>query len=239
MQLEFLWGDRSSLEKQLTVITRETIHVVLTDNSSTIMTYKSSTKDSSARLRIHRMFLSADANVVAALAQWVSKRQSKRASRVLDAFIRANEHRIQSRPPRPPRIVTKGMHFDLNELFDRVNEKYFDNTVDAPITWGKMPRARRRNSIRLGSYTPEDHLIRIHPFLDQSFVPRYFVRYIVFHEMLHAHLGVDESPSGRQRIHTSEFNRLEHAYPDYRRAVAWHDNPKNLGKLLRAVPIAR
>ena len=92
---------------------------------------------------------------------------------------------------------------------------------------------RRRRSIRFGSYSPGPRLIRIHPLLDQDFVPRYFVRYIVFHEMLHAHLGLVESPSGRTLSHTHEFNQIERAYPDFHRAEAWQRNSANLRKLLR------
>lgn len=239
MQLEFLWRDHATFEADLAERTGGPIHVVLTDNSSTIMTYKGRSNDSPPLLRIHRMFLAADSSVLEALSTWVTKRQSKKANQVLDTFIRANEHYIQSRGARLPKLITMGKCFNLLELYDSVNARHFENTINTPITWGKTPGRRRRTSIRMGSFTPEDNLIRIHPYLDQPFVPRYFVRYVVFHEMLHAHLGVEISPTGRQRIHTPKFNRMEQAYPDYERAIAWHDNPKNLGRLLKATPAVR
>ena len=37
----------------------------------------------------------------------------------------------------------------------------------------------------MGSYSVEDRLIRIHPTLDRPDVPRYYVAWIVYHEMLH------------------------------------------------------
>ena len=97
-----------------------------------------------------------------------------------------------------------------------------------------MPTQRRRRSIRFGSYTPVDELIRIHPYLDQAFVPEFFVRYIVFHEMLHAHMGIEETPNGRRRIHPPAFRRREEEYGDYDRAVAWMNDESNLRRLLRA-----
>ena len=121
----------------------------------------------------------------------------------------------------------------MNRYFEEVNRAEFDSSIDAPITWGRLPTVRRRRSIRLGSYSADDHLIRIHPHLDQAFVPEYFVRYIVFHEMLHAHLGIETGPTGRRRIHTREFNVRERAYADFARAVAWQDDPANLNRMLR------
>ena len=63
-------------------------------------------------------------------------------------------------------------------------------------------------------------------------MPRYFVRYIIFHEMLHAFLDIDESASGRRSIHPPRFKRMEKAYPDYGRALAWMENPRHLNRLL-------
>lgn len=233
-QLEFLWRDQENLERELEQRTGERIDITLTDNSSSMMTYRSSRGGQPAELRLHRMFLSANPKVVGALGRWLTRRRSRRSATLLDDFIKQNEHLIRERKSRGTRLATLGDYHDLGELYDEVNRSEFDGKVAAPITWGRRPTRRRRRSIRLGSYTPEDGLIRIHPYLDQRFVPRYFIRYIVFHEMLHAYLGVEEGPSGRRRVHTSEFKRMERAYADYGRAVAWHDDPKKLAKLLRA-----
>src|SRR5690606_25166299 len=143
------------------------------------------------------------------------------------------QHRYMIRSRREGRLVTEGLFHDLQRLYNEVNRLHFGNEVRARITWGRMPPSRRRRSIRFGSYTVEDNLIRIHPLLDQDFVPRYFVRYIVFHEMLHAHLGVKEASNGRRCVHTREFRERECAYPGYEEALAWQNNPANLRKLLR------
>jgi predicted metal-dependent hydrolase len=100
-----------------------------------------------------------------------------------------------------------------------------------------MPRKRRRRSIRFGSYVPQEDLIRIHPLLDQPFVPEYFVRYIVFHEMLHAYLGRSEGLSEHALSHSPEFRQMERAYPDYVCAQAWENSRGNLAKLLRRIPV--
>jgi hypothetical protein len=236
MQLEFLWRDETTLQSELEQRTGEPIEIIVTDNSSSIMSFKSARGKKTASLRIHRMFLTADSGVMEALSVWLTRRRNKKSAAILDDFIKSNEHLIRVGTERRVRVRTQGAFVDLQRLFDEVNEEHFDAGVQSTITWGRMPALRqrqRRRSIRLGSFTPEDNLVRIHPLLNQEFVPEYFIRYIVFHEMLHAHLGVECGPNGRRRIHTPEFNRLERAYPDYARATAWHDEAKNLNRLLR------
>ena len=81
----------------------------------------------------------------------------------------------------------------------------------------------------MGSYSVEDRLIRIHPALDRWFVPRYFLEWIVFHEMLHQ---VHDIPvvGGRRQFHTPEFLAEEKQFEGYERARAWER--ENLDRIL-------
>lgn len=237
MQLRLLCLDEVGLRGEIEAYAGFDIELTITNNSSSIMNFQSRSRGRSASLRVHHMFLTASPDVVRALARWLTRNKCSESAEILDGFIASNRHLIRGAQAKPIATSTRGTYHELQEIYDEVNREHFDDTIDAPITWGRMPSTRRRRrSIRLGSYTPEDHLIRIHPYLDQHFVPRYFVRYIVFHEMLHAHLGVFESPSGRLRVHTPEFRKLEQQYPDYDRAIAWHEDRKNLGRLLHRRP---
>ena len=235
MQLELPWNDAAGLHAALEQQSGLPIQLTITDNTRNVLSVKPARTRGRVSVRLHHMFLAADAEVLRALSEWIRRPKAQRAGEVLDAFIRANRHRIRSAPTRRQtiRVRTRGRHFDLKELYDEVNDAHFGGSITAHITWGQMPAQRRRRSIRFGSYSHELNLIRIHPLLDQEFVPRYFVRYIVFHEMLHAHLGISESENGRRRIHTPEFRRLEQAYPDYERAVAWQDKSGTLKRLLK------
>jgi predicted metal-dependent hydrolase len=232
-QLEFPVWSENELCSALTLQTGLRVELVITDNASTLMSVRHKAPNL-ATVRVHHMFLSVDPTTLKALARWVKYPGSRAAGPTLNAFIAANNDRIREAKPRVKRIRTQGELYDLQELYNEVNAEHFDNRVDAPITWGKRPNTRkRRRSIRFGSYSLTEHLIRMHPNLDQAFVPRYFIRYIVFHEMLHADLGFQQSPSGRTRMHTPEFNRIEREYPDFDRAVEWHNNLKNLRRMLR------
>ena len=118
-------------------------------------------------------------------------------------------------------LDTQGAHYNLQELLDELNERYFAGEIEAKITWG--PRTRRRpgrESIKLGSYSIEEQLIRIHPVLDAVDVPRFFVEWIIYHEMLHE---VHDMPivDGRRVYHTPEFRRAEALFERYAEAVLW------------------
>jgi hypothetical protein len=60
-------------------------------------------------------------------------------------------------------------------------------------------------------------------------VPRYVVEGIVYHEMLHHHLGV-ERRNGRRIAHSEAFRRMESRYRHHHRLLGW--KKKNLQRLL-------
>jgi predicted metal-dependent hydrolase len=101
------------------------------------------------------------------------------------------------------------------------------------VTWARSHTARAsasRRSIKLGSYTSRDRLIRVHPALDAAFVPRFFVEYIVYHEMLH-HVLPPRLLNGRRELHGPAFLARERQFHDYQAALRWER--ENLRKLLK------
>jgi predicted SprT family Zn-dependent metalloprotease len=85
--------------------------------------------------------------------------------------------------------------------------------------------------MRFGAYVPAAQLIRIHPALDQSFVPRSFVEFIVYHELLH-HVIPPVLVKGRYQIHSAAFRQREREFPAYGEVVAWRR--QFLRRLLRS-----
>ena len=223
-----------ALHQMLCEATGVDIRLRITNNSSTMMSLRFEQSGGRAVVGLHHMFLDAPEPVRKALGTWILRPRTKNSGKKLEAFIAERRHLIAKRSQRQAVCRTQGQFVDLQRLYDGVNAGEFENKVDTPITWGKMPTQRRRRSIRFGSFTPGDNLIRIHPYLDQAFVPEFFVRYIVFHEMLHAFMGIEEGPTGRRRIHPPAFRRREECYADYDRALKWMNNESNLRRLLRA-----
>ncbi len=182
-------------------------------------------------IRLHHMFLDAPDPVLAALAVYLTGRD-KRAAAVIDGFIRARQ---ADAPPPEVRCAPQGRFHDLRALFDRLNAAYFHGACTARITWGSAGSRRYRRSIQLGCYVRSEALIRVHPCLDQAFVPEFYVAWIVFHEMLHEVIGVERHGS-RHSVHPPEFVAIEQTYPDYARCKAWEE--QNLPRLLRFRPTA-
>ncbi|HET6612704.1 MAG TPA: hypothetical protein VFG83_11980, partial [Kofleriaceae bacterium] len=196
----------------------------------TMISVKRDTRASYYRVRLHHMFADANPAITRSLARYISKNDPA-ASRLLGQYIDANQHRVKSRARRGGRVlVTQGACFELQEIFDSLNHRYFGGLIQARITWGqKTGRPRRRNSIKMGSYSVEDRLIRIHRSLDRPFVPRFFVEWIVYHEMLHQVHRV-AVVNGRRKFHTREFLADEARFQHYQLARSWE--LANLDRLL-------
>lgn len=222
---------RARLQKRIRRALATPADLVVTDNRRTMI----STKRRGRRLevRLHHMFLDAPDEIVEELLVYLAEGDA-RSSRRIGEYIENNRHRIKERARRIL-LRTQGEHHDLHELMDEVVDRWIPEGVKgAKITWGKRPGKRRgrgrRRSIRLGTYTHDQKLVRIHPALDQAFVPRYFVSFVVFHELLH-HVVPARQVGGRLDHHPPEFKERERAHPDYARSLAWEE--KNLDRLLR------
>ena len=126
----------------------------------------------------------------------------------------------------------EGKYFDLQRIFDQLNERYFRGRLrDYEVKWGRRRKHRPREYFIFGTIQEEDRVIRINPALDQPFVPLWFLRYILYHEMLHSVVPDKAMRGGRRRVHTEEFHRRERQFPSYHRARRWEED--NLARFLR------
>lgn len=206
--------------------------LVLTDNRRRIISARPSADG--LAVRIHRCFLTADEATLRAVAEFLNSGKGETRRTIALQVIRQyfDRHRPETTATQGRILQPIGRHFDLRQLRDRLNGRYFGGLIDVDITWGRAPKVRRRRgrgfSILLGSYTETDRLVRIHPCLDQQHVPEYVVESVVYHEMLHAALPV-ERHNGRRRLHTPEFKRRERLYEHFDLANRWLE--ANLSKL--------
>jgi hypothetical protein len=214
---------QDSLERRIRAhLAKGRVSVTLTDNRYTMISVRRLSKEKRYEVRLHHMFADADPVITRALARYIADNDAN-ASRVLGDFIDQNSGHVRGRARRQPTqlIFTAGEQHDLREIYDDLNARYFDNKIDAAITWGQRTgRPRRRNSIKMGSYSVEDRLIRIHRSLDRSFVPRFFVAWIVFHEMLHQVHDI-RVKNGRREFHSKEFLADEAMYEHFDESKAW------------------
>lgn len=190
-----------------------------------------------ADLRLHEMFREAPADVRDALGRWLrSGRRAQHASALLDRWI---HDQLACLPPtsRKLALAPEGLVHDLAalaaELCGGEFATDFAREVPAPaVTWGRRGPSRSRHSLRLGSFEPGRHVVRMHPVLDQAGVPRWFVRFVLKHELLHAVHPPYRDGAGRWIHHGAEFQRRERAWTDYAPAVRWEH--QNLPRLIRS-----
>jgi predicted SprT family Zn-dependent metalloprotease len=199
------------------------VDLIITDNIRSMINIKP--EGSRFSIRLHHMFLDADEPVLDDLALFARTGKSS----LLQKFIDKNTDLIGKKEEKKKRkswIKTKGIYHDLKQIFFKVNWDYFRGRAGSSITWGKKRYGRNRRSIEFGSYHHEADLIRINPKLDSPRVPRYFISFIVYHEMLHSMLEQTNDYK-----HSKDFRKKEKEFRDYTKAIAWQK--KNLDLFIR------
>ena len=108
------------------------------------------------------------------------------------------------KPMRDPR----GECYDLVEVFEDLNARFFDGLLAQPqIGWSQRP-----SRTMLGHFDPAHNAIIISRIFDRREIPRFLMEYIMFHEMLHLRHPVEHA-AGRRCVHTREFKQAERAFP--------------------------
>ncbi|HVS19217.1 MAG TPA: hypothetical protein VMT18_11500, partial [Planctomycetota bacterium] len=162
--------------------------------------------------------------------------RARRASAELDRWIEARLLRLHREQPRRERLSTRGRHHDLDALARELLTREFAGVFEARggpprVTWGRAGPSRSRHSLRLGSYDYAARVVRIHRVLDAALVPDWFVRYVLFHELLHAALE-EPDVAGRRVLHGPRFRERESRYPDFDRARSWE--ARHIAALIRS-----
>ena len=207
------------------------VTLIWTENRSSILSARGNAQ-MGYQVRLHHLFRQAPDAVWDALVAYL-RHADTTASRTIRAYIRQQQPLLAGFQPPPqhsPLLQSQGRYYNLEAIYDELNQHYFINRVQAQITWSRRPPQRERSSIRFGSYQERDRLIRIHSLLDQAFVPRYVVENVVSHEMLHQ-LIPRQYMNGRWSVHPPEFRRQERRFLHYQQAEQWQR--QHLSRLLR------
>jgi predicted metal-dependent hydrolase len=110
----------------------------------------------------------------------------------------------------------KGKYFDLDNCFNIINQKYFDNNLSKPIiTWSSQ-----RSRSRLGHYDADLDTLVLSKNMDKTDTPEYVVEYVLYHELLHK-IYPDRFINGRRQIHSPEFKHGEQRFEEFDRAKKW------------------
>jgi hypothetical protein len=230
-ELDRAYARASDWSKALAERVGQPVRLVVTDNRSTMLSAKS--KGGRLVVRLHHMFLTADEDILVTVGDYLTGGGPAVAAE-LDRFIKSHRGRFVARGKPQAELHTRGKHHDLRDIFDDLSRRHFGQPLEARIAWGKRVQPKRgQRSLQLGTYLPEEKLIRVHPVLDQPWVPRYFVEAVVFHEMLHHDMPAVVQ-NGRRHYHTAAFRKRERTFEYHAAAEQWQK--ENLWRLLRGGP---
>ncbi len=132
-----------------------------------------------------------------------------------DVVSRQAEYIRQTRGRK--RILTaQGHRWDLDEVFEDLNRRFFHGLLGRPtLTWSAH-QARRM----LGHYDAAHNTIVVSRIFDQPDTPRCAVEYLLYHEMLHLKHPV-RVRAGRRCVHSREFQADERLFPELEEAKAY------------------
>jgi len=132
-----------------------------------------------------------------------------------EAVVRQSE-RIRQTRGRKKILSPRGEHYDLEEVFETLNRRYFHGLMGRPLlTWSEVT-ARRL----LGHYDPAHNTIMVSRVFDRRGTPRYAIEYLMYHEMLHLKHPVRQK-NGRRCVHPAAFQAEERLFPELERAKAY------------------
>ena len=125
-----------------------------------------------------------------------------------EAVVRQSERIRQSRG-RKRMVGAQGDYFNLDEVFESVNRRFFYGLLGRPeLTWSEH-MARRS----LGHYDPAHNTIMVSKVFDRRTTPRYAIEYLMYHEMLHLKHPV-KVKAGRRCVHSRAFQAEERLFPE-------------------------
>ncbi len=132
-----------------------------------------------------------------------------------ETVSRQAEHIRQTRGRK--RITTAEGHFyDLNDVFESLNARFFHGLMGRPVLTWSTQQARRM----LGHYDAAHNTIVVSRVFDRADTPRCAVEYLLYHEMLHLKHPV-RVKAGRRCVHSREFQAEERLFPELDKAKAY------------------
>lgn len=128
-------------------------------------------------------------------------------------------------------LITKGLKYDLQDIFNKVNIEYFDNELVSFLRWGKKGT---RTSYQNWYNTEENEnvsMITIAALYNHPDIPEFAIKSVMFHEMLHIAVP-PYIKNGRRVVHGREFREAQKRNPDLEKWFHWEKT--DLQRILRS-----
>lgn len=206
------------LQQKLQEGVRKPVKIKINDNRSTMLSVRWDPE--CTKVSLHRLFLDAPRNIMDELACYV-RREHGDISNNVRAYIEEKlklfdySHELDLK-----RLHSQGNVYNLQKIYQSLNEEYFDEKLKLYITWFGKPQVKTKSRLTFGLYHDPLKLIKINRLLDSPSFPDYLVYFVVYHEMLH-HVCPSYYEKGVHRIHTKEFKEREKAFKHFDLAQNW------------------
>jgi hypothetical protein len=191
----------------------------ITDNKHTMISVRPK-PGGLVEVRLHRSFLGHGEAVLPLIADFVKNPNAEVRQRMQRFLI---EHPVTQPVLATRRFIARpvGKVFNVKDRAAAINHHYFGGAIHHVATWGQShQRGSPQRNFLLGSWSATDSVLRIHPILDNVAVPRFFLDFVIYHELCHS-VEPPRWGKGSRQIHTKDFMKLEERYEYYRLAVEW------------------
>ncbi len=202
------------------------IDIVFTFNRSTMISYRR--RREAATLRMHDVFRDASTEVLEGVLRScflpLSRRAAAQCGEAIHGFLHENHRRIEMANLRhhgPAKVIgSAGAVHDLDEVYHQVRRDYFPRKlIRLDLTWST--RVSRHTMGQWCEQAPGiNNLISINRMLDDRRVPRFYLEYLMYHEILHEVLP-PRLVNGRRIRHFPEFKQRELEFVRFDEAIEW------------------
>jgi hypothetical protein len=115
---------------------------------------------------------------------------------------------------------TAGTKFDLQNIFVKINENYFECKLRAFLRWGTPGSTTSYQTVRRSKDGSCWNLITIADIYNHPSIPQFAIESVMFHEMLHIAIPPYRK-NGKNVIHGKEFKTAEKQFPFFEQWRAW------------------
>jgi hypothetical protein len=129
-------------------------------------------------------------------------------------------HRQNRIDPSKLHYETRGVKYDLKEVFNSINTVYFSGNIESLVRWGSVGTTTSYQSTRTAQDGRSYHLITIAGVYNHPDVPQYAIEAVMYHEMLHIAIPPCKC-SDRSIIHGAAFKKKERSFPFFEQWRIW------------------
>ena len=138
----------------------------------------------------------------------------------IDSVFRGLAAERRRQPQLVPEFAPLNGPVDLPALYHDVHAQWFPQLTRPAIAWGPRRRQLPQRRIRFAAYHRKrpPHIV-VNRLLDQPWVAREFVAYVLYHELCHHAQACD--PIRGEKPHSARFKAWEARYPRFRELLLW------------------